>query len=128
MQEIWVWSLGREDPLEEEMATHSKIFALKIPWTEEPGRLESMMSQSQTRPSTHPLANSRSHFSILCFFSTFYFLRFHISDAMWFLSIWLILLSIMPSRFIHIIRNDIISLVYDYKYKCKYAYISIMYI
>ena len=42
MQETWVQSLGREDPLEEEMATHSSIFAWKIPWTEEPGRLQSI--------------------------------------------------------------------------------------
>ena len=34
MQEMWVWSLGQEDPLEKEMATHSSILALKIPWTE----------------------------------------------------------------------------------------------
>ena len=45
MQETWVWSLGREDPLEEEMATYSSILARKIPWTEEPGRLQSMESQ-----------------------------------------------------------------------------------
>ena len=38
-------SLGREDPLEEEMATHSNILAWKIPWTEEPSRLQSMGSQ-----------------------------------------------------------------------------------
>ena len=37
-----VWSLGQEDPLEEEMTTHSNIFAWKIPETEEPGRLQSM--------------------------------------------------------------------------------------
>ena len=37
--EMWVPSLGREDPLEEGMATHSSIFAWRIPWTEEPGRL-----------------------------------------------------------------------------------------
>ena len=37
MQETWVRSLGREDPLEKEMATHSSILAWKIPWTEEPG-------------------------------------------------------------------------------------------
>ena len=37
-----VQSLGREDPLEKEMATHSSILAWKIPWTEEPGRLQSM--------------------------------------------------------------------------------------
>ena len=40
-QEIQVQSLGQEDPLEEEMLTHSSILACKIPWTEEPGRLQS---------------------------------------------------------------------------------------
>ena len=39
MQETWVQSLGREDPLEKEMATHSRTLAWKIPWTEKPGRL-----------------------------------------------------------------------------------------
>ena len=42
MQETQVQSLGQEDPLEKEMATHSSILAWKIPWTEEPGRLQSM--------------------------------------------------------------------------------------
>ena len=41
MQETWVQSLSREDPLEEEMATHSSILAGKIPGTEEPGGLQS---------------------------------------------------------------------------------------
>ena len=45
MWEAWVQSLGREDPLEKEMATHSNILAWKIPWTEEPSRLQSMGSQ-----------------------------------------------------------------------------------
>ena len=45
MQETWVQSLGWEDPLEKEMATHSSTLAWKIPWTEEPGRLQSMGSQ-----------------------------------------------------------------------------------
>ena len=45
MQETWVQSLGWEDLLEKEMATHSSTLALKIPWTEEPGRLQSMGSQ-----------------------------------------------------------------------------------
>ena len=50
MQETWVQSLGWEDPLEKEMATHSSILAWKIPWMEEPGRLQSMGSQGvQTR-------------------------------------------------------------------------------
>ena len=42
MQETWVWSLGWEDPLEKGMASHSSILAWKIPWTEEPGGLQSM--------------------------------------------------------------------------------------
>ena len=40
MQETWVLSLGQEDPLEEGMATHSSILAWRVPWTEEPGRLQ----------------------------------------------------------------------------------------
>ena len=42
MWETWVRSLGREDPLEKEMATHSSILAWRIPWIEEPGGLQSM--------------------------------------------------------------------------------------
>ena len=45
IQETWVRSLGWEDPLEDEMATHSSILAWRIPWTEEPGRL----AKSRTR-------------------------------------------------------------------------------
>ena len=45
VQETWVRSLGWEDPLEDEMATHSSILAWRIPWTEEPGRL----AKSRTR-------------------------------------------------------------------------------
>ena len=45
MQETWVQFLGQEDLLEKEMATHSSILAWKIPWTEEPGRLQPMGSQ-----------------------------------------------------------------------------------
>ena len=44
MQETWVRFLGREDPLEEEMATHSSILAWRTPWTEKPGGLQSMGS------------------------------------------------------------------------------------
>ena len=49
MGEIQVQSLGQEDPLEEEMATHSSILTWEIPWTEEPGELQSMELQSRTR-------------------------------------------------------------------------------
>ena len=45
MQEMWVASLGWEDPLEEEMATHLSVPAWKIPWTEEPDGLQSMGSK-----------------------------------------------------------------------------------
>ena len=45
MRETWVRSLGWEDPLEKEMAIHSSTIAWKIPWTEAPGRLQSMGSQ-----------------------------------------------------------------------------------
>ena len=48
MQETWVPSLDREDPLEKEMATHSRILAWGIAWTEEPGGLQSMRLQSWT--------------------------------------------------------------------------------
>ena len=48
MRETQVRLLGREDPLEKEMATHSSTLAWRIPWREEPGRLQSMGSQSWT--------------------------------------------------------------------------------
>ena len=58
VQETWVPSLGREDPLEKETATHSSILAWRIPWTEEPGGLQSMghkESDTTERLSTHRL-------------------------------------------------------------------------
>ena len=48
VQETWVRSLFWKDPLEKAMATHSSTLAWKIPWTEEPSRLQSMRSQSDT--------------------------------------------------------------------------------
>ena len=53
MQETWVWSLGREDLLEKEMATHSSIHPWKIPWTKEPGRLQFMGLQRVRHDWTH---------------------------------------------------------------------------
>ena len=49
LQETWVRSLGREDPLEKEMAAHSSVFAWRIPWTEEPWGLQSMGLQKVGR-------------------------------------------------------------------------------
>ena len=60
IRETQVWSLGREDPLEKEMATHPSILAWKIPWTEVPGRLQSMGSQR----GRHDWATSLSLFSL----------------------------------------------------------------
>ena len=58
MQETGVRSLGWEDPLEKEMAIYSRTIAWKIPWTEEPGRLQSMGSQkSQIQPSNQTTNN-----------------------------------------------------------------------
>ena len=59
MQETWVQSLGWKDPLEKETDTHSSILAWRIPWTEEPGRLQSTGSQSRT-------GLSNFHFSSPC--------------------------------------------------------------
>ena len=56
MQETWVQSLDQEDPLEEEMETHSSVLAWEIPWVEEPGRLQSLGSQR----ARHDLATSLS--------------------------------------------------------------------
>ena len=53
VQETWVQSLGREDPLEEEMATHSSILAWEIPRTEDPAGLQSMGSQLSMHTHRH---------------------------------------------------------------------------
>ena len=59
MQEMQVWSLGQGDPLEKGMATYSSILAWKIPWTEEPGGLQSMgLQKSQTQISDHTTNNN----------------------------------------------------------------------
>ena len=53
-QETGIWSLNQDDPLEEEMATHASVLTWRIPWTEEPGGLQSMGSQSEmTERLTH---------------------------------------------------------------------------
>ena len=70
IQEIWVWSLGWENPQEGKMATLSSILAWRIPWTEEPGRLQSMGSQrvrhnwetnTRTHARTHVLLDAVSY-------------------------------------------------------------------
>ena len=71
MQETWVRSLGQEDALEKEMATHSSTLAWRIPWTKEAGGLQSMESQRVG----HNWATSLS-LSLLSLFSTDYYLCF----------------------------------------------------
>ena len=64
IQQTWVGSLGREDPLEEDTATHSSILAWRIPWTEEPGRLQSMgVTKSRTQLMW---LNMHAHISFKC--------------------------------------------------------------
>ena len=60
MQEMWVQSLGRDDLLEEEMATHSSILAWEISWAEEPGGLQSIQSQKKLATTEHTHSNSKS--------------------------------------------------------------------
>ena len=55
VQETWVRSLGWKDPLEKGMATHSNILTWRIPWTEEPGRLQSMKESDMIEGLTLPL-------------------------------------------------------------------------
>ena len=68
-QETWVRYLGQEDPLEKEKATHSSILAWKIPWTEEPGGLQSMgvTKESDMTEQLHFLGS----FAFLMYFSVF---------------------------------------------------------
>ena len=63
MQETGVRFLGREDPLEKEMATHSSILAWRIPWTEERGRLQSIVSQ---RVGHDRATNTHTHTHVKC--------------------------------------------------------------
>ena len=66
VQEIWVQSLGPEDPLEKEMATHSSTLAWKIPWTEEPGTLQSMGLQRVGHNWVTSLSVWRGFFELKC--------------------------------------------------------------
>ena len=63
VEETWVWFLGWENPMWERMFTHSSILAWRIPWTEEAGRLQSMVSQRvrQTKVTEHTSTVCRTH-------------------------------------------------------------------
>ena len=68
--ETRVQSLGQEDPLEEEMATHSSVLAWEIPWTEEPGGLQSVGPQSwtQLRAKPPPVQRKKGFYTVFFFF------------------------------------------------------------
>ena len=66
MQETQVQSLAQEDPREKGMASPASILAWRIPWTEEPGRLQSMVSQSRTLLWDYHLPNKNKVHSIMC--------------------------------------------------------------
>ena len=68
MREIWVWSLGWEDFLEDNMASHSSILAWKTPWTEEPGGLQSTGSQ-RVRRDWSDLSHSCIFITVVLFLS-----------------------------------------------------------
>ena len=65
MQQLWVQSLGREDPLEKEMANHSSILAWEIPWTEEPEGLQSM-GHKQSDMTEHTDTQTHTHLWCVC--------------------------------------------------------------
>ena len=69
-QETWFQSLGQEDPLEEEMATHSSLLAWEIPWTEEPGGLQSVTRQrvgyNWAHMHTHMVLKVKLALTLLC--------------------------------------------------------------
>ena len=69
-QEMQVWPLGQENPLEEEVATHSSILAWRIPWTEEPGGPQSIGLQSQTWPKWPNTPTLTTHIKLRSSFST----------------------------------------------------------
>ena len=65
MQETWVWSLGQEDPLKYKMATHSSILAQRIPWTKEPGGLQSMGHKELGMPEWLILSYVYAHVKVI---------------------------------------------------------------
>ena len=73
MQEMLVSTLGWEGPLEEEMATHSSILARRFPWTEEPGRLQSIGSQRVRHDYSVMTIAHCSQYCLKSWFSEFYY-------------------------------------------------------
>ena len=99
MRGTWVQSLGWEDTLEEEKATHSSIPAWRIPWTEEPGRLQSMGFIYEYCRAWHDPLSSLEKVALMCSFQLCLMTKFRVctqfrhqvsGSALWFSSSWLI--------------------------------------
>ena len=60
VQDTWMWSMGWEDPLVKEMAAHSSILAWEVPWTEEPGRLQSITGVTRVTRVSHNIASEHT--------------------------------------------------------------------
>ena len=98
IQETWVLSLGQEDPLEEGMATHSSIFAWRIYWTEEPGRLQFMGSERvghDWSTNTSLQVNEKLHSDLIYFgYNTMYFgflcVNLLLSLQIWYKLLWIV--------------------------------------
>ena len=82
MQETRIWSLGWKDPLEKRLATHSSIFVWRIPWTEEPGGLQSMGSQKVGHNWATNTFTFRLHIHTLSILHT-YTCNSHSKDLLW---------------------------------------------
>ena len=113
-QETWVWSLGWEDPLEKEMATHSSILAWRIPWTDEPGRLHIVHGVARVG---HDLATKERERWL-----TFLFLKCSpnitkISNQFYFVNQWKSLYLIM-----HFIQNLSHAFLCTYDFENLYAW------
>ena len=101
VQETWVQSLDQEDPLEREMATHSSILAWRIPWTEQPGRLQSVGSQESDTTELLTLSLSLHYLNNYNFITNFelsaYLLILTFSKLFWLLQILCICIQILKS-------------------------------
>ena len=98
--ETWVWSLGWEDPLEEIMATHSSVLAWRIPWTEEPGRLQSVGSQ---RVGHNWASNTHTHTPFIVIVRYWLYSVLLHSISLWLILFIVVYTSSFPTAVVHLL-------------------------